>query len=83
MIYKHKKTGNTIDFDISEFKDILIESTYDKETNQYFKVVEIFDCGVIVRRVMTEKDILLTNKDFRFLVNKEWFYNNYEEVKDA
>ena len=79
MKYKSKK-GEIFSFDITTYENIPVEETYDEKTKQNFKVVEVWDNGHIVRKAMTRKDILVTNKNFYCLFPMEWFEKNYERI---
>lgn len=79
MEYKNKKTNNIYDFNIELYENIPVKESYDR-TEGYFKVVEVWDCGVIVRRAMTKDDILIFSESYRFLISKSWFEENYERI---
>lgn len=80
MKYKHKRTNKEFDFDILLYDNIDTEEFIDEDTKTLFKVVEVWEAGIIVRRAITRDEMILKIKKYDFIFTLDWFDNNYERI---
>ena len=81
MNYKHKTTGNILDYTIREYKDIDIP---EKTDGKRYKIVKAWEGGFLRDQIMYETDIMVIvgDKEFNFIFDRAWFDDVYEVVKD-
>jgi len=80
MKYKHKRTNKEFDFDILLYDNIDTEEFIDENTNILFKIVEVWEAGVIVRRAITRQEVMIKIRKYDFIFSLDWFDDNYERL---